>query len=117
MDEAVDRFDYDQAVAWYMTLTGHDKYFLAAPSKVVKTTFKRLIDKAAGSFFEKPHAEGPERREALEVVKFIGSDLVVVVEDQVTHLLGAKPDPAQFGLGDDLVKPLIARRPRLRNLP
>ncbi len=43
--EAIDRFDYDQAVAWYLELTGHQKYFFAVPSKIVKKTFKVLVDR------------------------------------------------------------------------
>lgn len=45
LDEAVDRFDYDQAVAFYLDMTGRKHYFMAAPSKVVEQTFKRFIDR------------------------------------------------------------------------
>ena len=45
LDEAIDRFDYDQGLAWYLDLTGHKRYFFAAPSKVAEKVFKRLFDR------------------------------------------------------------------------
>jgi hypothetical protein len=44
-DEAVDRFDYDQAIAWYMDVTGHQNYFLVAPSKIAEKVFKRFVSR------------------------------------------------------------------------
>ena|SRR5687768_1431790 len=45
LDEAVNHHDYDQAVAWYLDVTGHKNYFMSVPSKVAEKTFRRLVDR------------------------------------------------------------------------
>lgn len=44
-EEAVDRFDYDQAVAWYLDTSELPRYFMGAPSKDSDDIFKRLVDR------------------------------------------------------------------------
>lgn len=45
-EEAIDRFDYDQAAAWYLDVTGLDRYLIVGVSKKSpKRLFKRLIDR------------------------------------------------------------------------
>lgn len=43
LDDAIEHHDYDQAIAWYMHVAQKKNYFFAAPSKLVKRTFKRFI--------------------------------------------------------------------------
>jgi hypothetical protein len=44
-DEAMDRFDYDQAVAWYLDVAQKQNYFMAAVSKKSDKLFKRLVNR------------------------------------------------------------------------
>ena len=43
VDEAIDRFDYDQAICWYLNVSERRNYLFVCPSKLVKRTFKRFI--------------------------------------------------------------------------
>lgn len=45
-EEAIDHFDYDQAVAWYMPIVRHQNYLIAGVSKQYPDRlFKRLVNK------------------------------------------------------------------------
>jgi hypothetical protein len=45
LEEAMDRFDYDQAVAWYLDITEAKHYLIGAVSKTTDKIFKRYVDR------------------------------------------------------------------------